>query len=81
MTLTRPKRRQLILAWIGIGFAWAASFVLSVVLLAEWVPLVLPAATVAAVAVGAIVTKRLLAHHRRASITVGDLRGPRMRRH
>ena len=81
MTLTRPRRRQLILAWIGIGFAWAASFALSVVVLTDWVPLVLPAATVAALGVGAIVTRRLFAHQRRATITVGDLRGPRMRRH
>ncbi len=80
MTLSRPKRRQLIFAWIGIGFAWAASSALSVVVLTDWVLLVLPAATVAALGVGAVVTKRLLAHHRRATITVGDLRATRTRR-
>jgi hypothetical protein len=75
MTLSRPKRRQLILAWIGIGFAWVASFVLAAVLLTDWIALAVPATAVAALGVGAIVTKRLHAHHRRASITVGDLRG------
>ena len=80
MTLTRPRRRKLILVWIGIGFAWVSSFALTAVLLTDWIALAVPATTVAALGVGAIVTRRLLAHQRRASITVGDLRGTRTRR-
>ncbi len=80
MTLSRANRRQLILSWFGIGFAWAASVGLGVVLLAEWLALLVPAATLGAVGGGLVVGKRLRAHQRRASITVGDLRATRMKR-
>ncbi|MBM4184388.1 MAG: hypothetical protein FJ207_09190 [Gemmatimonadetes bacterium] len=80
MTLTKARRTQLILSWIGIGLGWAASLGLGLVLLSEWIALLVPAATAGALGVGVLVTKRVTAHHKRASITVGDLRMARPRR-
>lgn len=80
MLLTKVRRRQLILSWVGIGVGWAASIALGFLLIAEWIALLVPATTVGALCVGALVTKRLTAQHKRASITVGDLRGVRTQR-
>jgi len=80
MLLSKMRRRQLVLSWTGIGLAWAASLGLGFVLLTEWIGLFVPATTVGALGVGAIITRRLTAHQKRASITVGDLRAARSRR-
>jgi hypothetical protein len=80
MTLTRPRRHQLILTWIGIGVTWTASCVLEVMLLSERVGLVLALTTTIAVCAGAIATKKLTAREHRASIKVSDLRAARSRR-
>ena len=80
MLLSKLRRRQLILSWIGIGLGWAASLGLTFVLLNDWIRLLVPAVTVGALAVGVLMTKRVTAHHKRATITVGDLRGMRARR-
>ena len=82
MSLTKPRRRQMILSWLGIVFGWAVSVGLGVVLLTEWIALIVPATTVGALGVGTLVTRRLLAREVRASITLRDLRGtrPAMRR-
>jgi hypothetical protein len=77
MALSKARRRQLILSWLGIALAWAASFATVFVLLTEWLVLALPAATVGALGAGALLTKRIRAHHRRGTITVGDLRAAR----
>jgi hypothetical protein len=74
MTLSRSRRRQLILSWLGIVTGWAASLGLVFVLLADWIPLAVPTATAGALGAGALVTRRVRAHHERASITVRDLR-------
>jgi hypothetical protein len=75
MILSKARRRQLILSWIGIAFAWALSIVIGVVLLPEWVALLVPATTFIALIVTYLIDRRLRAHAQRASITVGDLRG------
>jgi len=80
MTLNRPQRHQLILAWIGIGVTWSASCAVEMFLLTEGVALALAATTIAAVCAGALATRRLTAHQGRASIKVSDLRAARPRR-
>ena len=80
MTLTRPRRQQLILSWIGIGVTWAASCVVVIMLLSERVGLALAFTTTVAVGAGAFVTKRLTAREGRASIKVSDLRAIHHRR-
>ena len=80
MTLTRPKRQQLILGWIGIGVTWSASCVVEIMLLSERAGLALGLTTTVAVGAGALVTKRLTAPEGRASIKVSDLRATRPRR-
>lgn len=74
MTLTRPRRHQLILGWIGIGVTWSASCVVEIMLLSERVGLALALTTTVAVGAGAVVTKRLTTREGRASIKVSDLR-------
>jgi hypothetical protein len=80
VTLTKARRQQLVLSWIGIGLGWAASLGLGFVLLTGWIALLVPATTAGALGVGAVITRRLTARHKRASITVGDLRAARARR-
>jgi glycerol uptake facilitator-like aquaporin len=77
MMLSKARRRQLILSWIGIAFAWSLSVAIGVVMLAEWLAVIVPATTVIALIVTFVITKRIRAHAPRASITVEDLRGIR----
>ena len=75
--MTKARRQQLMLTWVGIVAAWGASLVLEILLLGA--RSVVPVAVTTAVAVGAgmWVTRRLIAPIRRASIKVGDLHLPR----
>ncbi len=75
MMLTKARRRQLILSWIGIAFAWGLSVAIAVVLLSEWLALLVPATSGIALIVTYLVDRRIRAHVQRASITVGDLHG------
>jgi glycerol uptake facilitator-like aquaporin len=75
MSLTKARRRQMILSWLGIVVGWGFSVGVGLVLLTEWLALVVPATTVGALGTGAFLTRRLLAPETRASITVEDLRG------
>lgn len=80
MTLTRPRRQQLILAWIGIGVTWSGSCVLEIMLLSERVGLALVLTTTAAAGAGALATRRATAREGRARIKVSDLRVSRPHR-
>jgi hypothetical protein len=78
--MTRARRQQLLLGWIGIALTWFASVVLEVVLLGSDAPLAVVVTTTVALIVGVLLTRRAMAPHRRASITVGDLRERRLQR-
>ncbi len=73
MILTKARRQQLILSWIGIGLGWAAVVGGAVLVLAEWLALLVPASTVGAVGVGTLITRRICTPKTRASIKVDDL--------
>lgn len=77
MMLTKARKRQLALSLMGIALAWALSVAIGVVLFPDWLALIVPATTVIAVLVTYVTSRRIRAHSRRASITVGDLRGTR----
>ncbi|MGE0158499.1 MAG: hypothetical protein AB7T31_03750 [Gemmatimonadales bacterium] len=77
--MTKARRQQLVLGLSGISLTWAASIVLELLLL-EFALVALGATTVLALVVAVVLTRRLLAPHRRAMITVGDLRGRLQRR-
>ncbi|MEQ1856390.1 MAG: hypothetical protein ABL963_07965 [Longimicrobiales bacterium] len=80
MALTRARRQQLILSWIGIALGWIASMGVGFLLLTQWLVLLVPASTVGALGVGAVITKRIRTPHLRASIKVGDLHPTRRAR-
>jgi len=78
--MTKARRQQLLLGWAGIALTWAASVVLEVVLLGSDAVLAALVTTTVALIVGVQLTRRVMAPHQRASITVGDLRGRLERR-
>jgi hypothetical protein len=80
MPITKARRQQLLLGWAGIALTWIASVVLEVVLLGTEALLAIAATTTVALIVGVQLTRRVMAPHRRASITVGDLRTRRLQR-
>jgi hypothetical protein len=80
MPMTKARRQQLVLGWFGIALTWAASVILEVVLLGTEAVLAVVVTTTVALIVGVQLTRRAMAPHRRASITVGDLRERRLER-
>ena len=80
MPMTKARRQQLLLGWVGIALTWLASVVLEILLLGSEALLAVVATTTVALVVGVHLTRRVMAPHRRASITVGDLRGRLQRR-
>jgi hypothetical protein len=80
MPMTKARRQQLLLGWGGIALTWAASVVLEVVLLGDEAVLAVVISTMVAVIVAVQLTRRVMAPHRRATITVGDLRTRRLQR-
>ena len=80
ISMTKARKQQLVLGWGGIAVTWVASAVLEIVLLRERAFVaVLVTTTIAAIA-GVLLTRRVMTPHRRATITVGDLRGRRLER-
>jgi hypothetical protein len=80
MPMTKARRQQLLLGWAGIALTWVASVVLEVVLLGSEAALAVVVTTTVALIVGVQLTRKVTAPHRRASITVGDLRARFQRR-
>jgi uncharacterized membrane protein len=79
MILTRARRQQLTLSWIGIVVTWVASLGLELALLGDRAPLAIAITSGLLLVVGIVLTRRVLTPHRRARITVGDLRQRRRR--
>lgn len=61
-------------AWLGIGAGWGGAVVLGSLLAPERLAVTIALATLAAVAAGVVITRRLLARNRRTLITTKDLR-------
>jgi hypothetical protein len=80
MPMTKARRQQLLLGWVGVALTWVATVVLEVVLLGSEAVLAVVVTTTVALIVGVQLTRRITAPHQRASITVGDLRGRLERR-
>ncbi len=80
MVLTRARRQQVLLLWIGIGLAWGASIALEIMLLESAVPVAVVVTTTLAVVIGVVMTRRATSMPRRAAIKVHDLRSRRVRR-
>ena len=80
MSMTKARRQQLILGWSGIAITWLASVVLEIVLLGTGAYLAAAVTTTAAVIAVVQLTRRAMTPHRRASITVGDLRARALER-
>jgi hypothetical protein len=80
MPINKAQRQQLILGWCGISITWLASVVLEILLLGSGAILAIGVTTTVAAVVGVFVTRKVTTPHRRASITVGDLRGRRLQR-
>jgi len=80
MPMTKARRQQLLLGWAGTALTWAASVVLEILLLGSDAALAVVVTTTAALVIGVQLTRRVMAPHQRASITVGDLRGRLERR-
>ena len=74
MVLTKARRQHLVLSWIGIAVTWVTSLALELELLGDRAPMAIAITTTVALFVGILVTRRALAPHRRANITVDDLR-------
>jgi len=66
------------LLWIGIALTWAVSVPLELALLGDRAPLAMAITTTLALIIGVQVTRRAIAPHRRARITVRDLRARRL---
>ena len=75
--MTRAKRQQVVIAWVGIGAAWAAAVVLEILLLSEGATIAVGLTTATALIAVTQLTRRIAAVQRRASITVEDLRATR----
>jgi hypothetical protein len=75
MPMTKARRHQLIRVWTVLALAAGASIGLEIVLLEDGAALAVAITTTACLGIGIHLTRRTLAPHKRAVITVGDLRG------
>ena len=75
MPMTKARRHQIIRAWTAIALTVGASVGLEIMLLENRAPIAVLITSTAALGIGVHLTRRTLAPHKRALITVGDLRG------
>jgi hypothetical protein len=80
MTTTKVRRQHLFVAWSGIVLATSATVALEIVLLGDRALLAWAVTATVGLIIGILVTRRVLAPHKRAAITVSELRA-RARHH
>jgi hypothetical protein len=75
MYMTKARRLQLIRMWTVLVLTSGATIGLEIMLLGDRALIAVALTFTAALVIGIHLTRRTLAHPKRAGITVGDLRG------